>query len=144
MYGSHACLYKLSDVMNVFSTTRISLSLSLSLSPTLSLSLLSYASLHDTLPSPHSLLLFSSPRPHRYIYSNPSLSYLAAETIEVGQENKIIKREAELEVIERAFKASKRSLREAVKEVDGFLMCENDKKEAVLKLKLKVRLEIEE
>jgi hypothetical protein len=47
-------------------------------------------------------------------------------------------------VIERAFKASKRSLREAVKEVDGFLMCENDKKEAVLKLKLKVRLESEE
>jgi hypothetical protein len=47
-------------------------------------------------------------------------------------------------VIERALKASKKSLREAVKEVEGFLMCENDKKEAVLKMKLKVRLEREE
>ena len=57
------------------------------------------------------------------------------------QENKIIKREAELAVIERALKVSKKSLREAVKEVEGFLMSDNDKKEAVIKMKLKVRLE---
>ena len=59
----------------------------------------------------------------------------------MGQENKIIKREAELAVIERALKVSKKSLREAVKEVEGFLMSDNDKKEAVIKMKLKVRLE---
>jgi Xaa-Pro aminopeptidase len=58
----------------------------------------------------------------------------------VGQENKIIKREAELAVIERALKVSKKSLREAVKEVEGFLMSDNDKKEAVIKMKLKVRI----
>ena len=59
----------------------------------------------------------------------------------MGQENKIIKREAELAVIERALKVSKKSLREAVKEVEGFLMSDNDKKEAVIKMKLKVRIE---
>jgi hypothetical protein len=94
-----------------------------------------YDSFHYTPKSLPSSLLFS------FI---SSIFLLAAETIEVGQENKIIKREAELAVIERALKASKKSLREAVKEVEGFLMCENDKKEAVLKMKLKVRLEREE
>ena len=59
----------------------------------------------------------------------------------MGQENKIIKREAELAVIERALKVSKKSLREAVKEVEGFLMSDNDKKEAVIKMKLKVRID---
>ena len=56
--------------------------------------------------------------------------------MEVGQENKIKKREADLAIIEQALKTSKSSIRKAVLEVESFFMCENDKKAAKIKLKV--------
>ena len=64
------------------------------------------------------------------------------ETIEAGQENKIIKRKEELLLIEKALKSSSGNLRNALKEVESFLMTENDKKLGPLKLKLKVLIRI--
>lgn len=56
--------------------------------------------------------------------------------MEVGQENKVKKREADLLVIEQALKTSKSSIRKAVQEVEAFFMCENDKKASKIKLKV--------
>jgi hypothetical protein len=56
--------------------------------------------------------------------------------VEVGQENKVKKREADLLVIEQALKTSKSSIRKAVQEVEAFFMCENDKKASKIKLKV--------
>ena len=64
--------------------------------------------------------------------------FLQGETIEAGQENKIIKRKEELLLIEKALKSSSGNLRSALKDVESFLMTENDKKLGPLKLKLKV------
>lgn len=60
------------------------------------------------------------------------------ETIEVGAEDKIIRRESELVTIEKALRTSNLSIRKAMSQLEGFFMCENNKKDQVLKLALKV------
>ena len=69
---------------------------------------------------------------------NFSFFIFVGETIEAGQENSIIKRKEELLVIEKALKSSTGNLKNALKDVEGFFMTENDKKLGPLKLKLKV------
>ena len=64
--------------------------------------------------------------------------FFLGETVEAGQENKIKKRNGEILLITQALKTSKKSLKNALQEIEGFFMTENKNSAQALKLNLKV------
>ena len=67
--------------------------------------------------------------------------FFLGETVEAGQENKIKKRNGEILLITQALKTSKKSLKNALQEIEGFFMTENKNSAQALKLNLKVKID---